>query len=703
MIGRKKKEEAKKEFRRKNISPILTDIRHPSVSRFYSPHNATASSGNKKVTAKKPVVRKDVTPRKRAEVPDRPKVSVATTETSKRFELSSVSASRKRRARMRYAVPTMALVVILSSFGLWNLKEDVVGSSKAAFNDFQAAISAAQKYDADGIKKSLISADRGVENIEGKTGFLKLIPFLKEIPAFIGSIRELNRSAFSVITATEQLKKEGMSWIWGDGDKLLSTLKDIRRGADLISSFGGEVRNKLASIGMADGFSGGYLSMQSEIFGATGLIDGVISLLEGESYMAIFFMNDSEMRPSGGFIGSYAVVKLSGGEIEDISVNDIYYPDKFLETKIIPPSPMQAITADWEARDANWFFDFPTSASKVLGLMESSSVYADKNIKFKGALAMNHKVVTDILKVTGPVELPEYNMVLDETNFLETIQDEVARDSDIRGGERKNVLKSLLPEMVKRMKAMSSVEKKAVTDAIDHRLKNKDIQIYSTDKRIESFVVKQQWAGEVYDLPDSVFGDYLAVVTANLGGEKTDAYMRQKVTVKSVIEESGRVKNQVLITRVHGGKNADKSFYRVPNQSYVRILAPEKAQVVTATGATEKKITPKKNYAKEGYASDQDVMAFESGMESGKKVFGYWMTVVAGTDKTLSVDYERAAVFSEKFRFVYEKQSGSDSAISYAVEAPLGYIFKETGTSEFTYNNDDPPARLVIELNLEKI
>ena len=406
---------------------------------------------------------------------------------------------------------------------------------------------------------------------------------------------------------------------------------------------------------------------------------------------------------AGGFIGSYAVIKLAGGEIEDISVNDIYYPDKFLSSKVIPPLPLQAITADWGARDANWFFDFPTSASKVLGFMESSSVYADKNIKFKGAIAINHKVVTDILHVTGPVELPEYNMVLDEGNFLEAVQDEVARDSDIRGGDRKNVLKSLMPAMITRIKSMSSSDKKAVTDALTYRLKNKDVQVYSTDKRIENFAIKQQWAGEVYDMPDAAFGDYLAVVTANLGGEKTDAYIRQKVTLKSSIDENGYVRDAVSITRIHEGKNADKRFYRVPNQSYVRVLTPQKSQTVSATGATNKKVIPKKNYVKESYASDQDVLSFESGIESGKKVFGYWMTVPAGEEKTLSMNYERPGVLSENFRFVYEKQSGVDSMISYTVESPPGYIFEETGTSQFVYNNDNPPSRLIIDLTLAKI
>ncbi|MDD4930934.1 MAG: DUF4012 domain-containing protein [Candidatus Colwellbacteria bacterium] len=683
MIGRRKKEEPKKEIRRKNISPVLADVRHPSSFRLRTETSVKRSNPEPRVVTK---------PEKKGKE-----------RTEKRFELKGINVSRGRRSSLRFSAALAVMMVIALGGIVFVTKENIIGSVRGTYNDFQAAISAAKNFDAEGVKKNLAEADSGVKSMEDKTSFLKWLPFFKEIPGFIGSIRDLNKSAFNIIATAEDLKSNGATWIWSDGDKLVKALKDIKAAAANISSAGGEVRNKMATVGMADGFSGSYLLMQSEIFRATDLLDGLIGLLDKESYVVVFFMNDSEMRATGGFIGSYAVVKLSGGEINDISVNDIYYPDKFLDTKVIPPSPMQAITADWEARDANWFFDFPTSASKVLNFFELSSVYADKGIKFKGAIAMNHKVVTDMLRVTGPIELPEYKMVLDETNFLETVQDEVARDSDTRGGERKNVLKSLLPEVVNRIKAMSSTEKKAITDAFMYRLKNKDIQLYFTDDKIENFAVKQQWAGDVYNLPDSTFGDYLAVVDTNLGGEKTDAYMRQKISLSSSIDENGYIRNEVDIARVHNGKNADKAFYRVPNQSYIRILTPKKSQMISATGATNKKVVAKKDYVKEGYASDQDVLAFESGEEAGKKVFGYWLTVIAGATKTLSVNYERPGVLSDNFRFVYEKQSGVDSALSYRVEAPPGYIFKETGTSEYVYDNETPPTRLIIDLTITKL
>ncbi|MDD5099265.1 MAG: DUF4012 domain-containing protein, partial [Candidatus Colwellbacteria bacterium] len=310
----RKKKEPEKEFRRKNISPVLADVKHPSVSRFYSPHSLLSPASKKKT--KKEEINKTRRPKERsapvASVFRKPNLS---------FELTSVSASRKRRETMKIAVPAMIVTLVLSGVLLWKLKENIVFSAKALLNNFQSAVQAAKAYDIDGLRNDLYSADGNIKDIEKNTAFLKIIPFLKQIPAFASTIKNMNDSAFSVISLTDELKNNGMNWIWNDGQKLLSTLKKIRSAADDISTFGGLVRNKMASLGMADGFSGNYLSVQSELYGATGLLDGVISLLEGESYFTVFFMNDSEMRPTGGFIGSYAVLKLANGEIEDISVN----------------------------------------------------------------------------------------------------------------------------------------------------------------------------------------------------------------------------------------------------------------------------------------------------------------------------------------------------------------------------------------------
>ena len=55
------------------------------------------------------------------------------------------------------------------------------------------------------------------------------------------------------------------------------------------------------------------------------------------------------------------------------------------------------------------------------------------------------------------------------------------------------------------------------------------------------------------------------------------------------------------------------------------------------------------------------------------------------------------------YQFVFEKQSGTARHYSFAVSAPVGFVFKETNSPAYTYETDDPPSRLILNLTLEKI
>ncbi|MFA5052442.1 MAG: DUF4012 domain-containing protein [Parcubacteria group bacterium] len=654
-------------MQKNNISYLLTDVKHPS---------------RKKASAFAP--------------------------TKRRFELAGIGAGRKRESSLRFAAIMIMLVLISCGMAAWEIKENAMGTVLEAYKNFLSAADSAKRYDTEAMGKSLAKAGAGIETIGAYSGILSIIPTFKEMPSIISALKDFNVTAFSVAREAETLKRDAFSLVWNDGDKLISQLENIRSQLRSMTDSFSRIRNGVSSFGLGifGNDSANYLSLHSEMSDTADLLDGAINLLKGESNLVIFFMNDSEMRATGGFIGSYATVKIRDGEIKDMSVNDIYYPDKFLTEKVVPPTPMMGLTTDWEARDANWFIDFPTSASKVIGFLEKSPVYKDEGITFNGAIAMNHKVVTDILKITGPIELPDYGVVLDQTNFLSEVQKEVSRDSTLRGGERKNILKSLLPEVISRIQKMSVLDKEELVRAANQRLDNKDIQLYFTDKRLENFASKSSWAGEVYQTPASEYGDYLAVSVSNIGGEKTDAYIRQKVTLKSAISASGAISDKLSVKRIHEGDQAKEVFYRAKNQAYIKTLVPRGAKLTGTAGETIKTVVAAINYEKNGYATDGDVKLYEEGIESGKTVFGKWLTVLAGSDKELTMEYEYSGSrfpADGKFRFVYEKQSGVNSMFAYSVQAPPGYVFKETGTSMYEYESTNLPARLIVDLTLQRL
>ncbi|MCK4891403.1 MAG: DUF4012 domain-containing protein, partial [Candidatus Pacebacteria bacterium] len=68
----------------------------------------------------------------------------------------------------------------------------------------------------------------------------------------------------------------------------------------------------------------------------------------------ILFQNNSEIRGTGGFIGSYGILEIENGKIKNFFIDGIFNPDGQLKEKIIPPMPIQKISAAWSMHDANW-------------------------------------------------------------------------------------------------------------------------------------------------------------------------------------------------------------------------------------------------------------------------------------------------------------------------------------------------------------
>jgi len=519
--------------------------------------------------------------------------------------------------------------------------------------------------------------------------------------ASFGGLKNLVGALVGISSDVNKLKAEGFDFAFkGRGEELIVILRSLRANVLKLDALG---------VGFID---------KSTLSTASGGLEALITLLDkpGEQHLLILFLNPSEMRPIGGFAGSYGDVTLERGSIKNIKINDIYYPDHFLSKKITPPIQLQTVTVDWGARDAAWFFDFPTSARKTTEFIEASQIYAKDGVRFDGAIAINVKIVEDILTLTGPIKLPEYGLTLTKDNFLEEVQREVEEGRDKQVGENpKRVLGSLAPILIERLHQLSSSDKNTLALALFSRVANKDIQLYFRDPKVEDFVTKVNWAGEVASLPENVSGDYLAVVDANIAGGKTDARINQSIKLKSKIDSSGQVNNYLAVTRRHFGKDNEAPWYRAKNQNFIKIFTVPKAELLSLTGATPKDISPQINYASAGYSRDPLLESLErtrknisrynaeAYLESGKSVFAAWFSTLAGESKVLEVDYKSTQLSladGMKYLFILDKQSGVESAFQYELVAPAGYRWQETNGSTFAYKGDTIPARLELELTL---
>ncbi|MCL4406040.1 MAG: DUF4012 domain-containing protein [Patescibacteria group bacterium] len=559
------------------------------------------------------------------------------------------------------------------------------------------------------IDRSDISGDNagsGVEPLDwtpGDSSILQAFDFWSEGGRFPEYLIAFNKDIDAAESEMASLKQSGLNWLFEDGEALVASLERLEKTVSSINDKAALLRNVASKFGFAGKISPAYLNLQSGLYTIKDGLAGLQEVLAGNSHIAFIFENVSEIRPAGGFNGSYADAAVKFGKIETLTVNDIFYPDQYFEENVVPPKPLQVIAKSWGARDANWFFDFPSSAEKTLSFLNGSSAYKDKAVEFQGVVAINSRAVERILDICGPIDLPEYKLTLTKDNFLTEIQEEVSLNSASKGPARKQILKVLAPKIVERIQQSDDTQKERLFASIFESFNRKDIRVYFKNRRLETAAESLGMTGSIYKSADGDYADYLAVANANINGGKTDVFMKQKISLKSELLSDGTIKNNLEIVRTHTGQNQKLSFYRATNQDYIQILAPKEAKALKATGNTSRTVTPKVNYAKAGYSRDPDVELFESGFQSAKKVLGYWLDVRPGKTGKLAVSYEQPSMIRDHFRFVYEKQSGVESSFKYEISAPPGFIFKETGISAFSYESDDPPKRLIIDLNLKQI
>ena len=386
---------------------------------------------------------------------------------------------------------------------------------------------------------------------------------------------------------------------------------------------------------------------------------------KAKKYLLIF-QNNSEARPTGGFIGTYGVLDLDEGKIKNLFIDGVFDLDGQLVEKIVPPAPIQKISTAWSMHDANWFADFPSSAKKVSLFYEKAG-----GETVDGVISLTPTVMEKLLAATGPIEMPEYGAVLTSENFLDAIQYEVEIDYDKKLNDPKKILADFAPIFLDRLWRVWPDKSGEIISILSDSLSQKHILFYFSDDGLQEVFSGQNWTGEIIDADK----DYLSVVNTNINGYKTDKVIDQKIYHRSNINENGEIIDLVKIVRTHLGGKSQYDWYNKVNADYMRVYVPFGSELLSAKGHTLEANQPPIDYAAQGFKTDYDIIAQESALkrhssgtqifsESGKTVFGNW--VYASPGETVEIIYEYKLPFglnlkesNSSYSLLIQKQSGA--------------------------------------------
>jgi hypothetical protein len=605
-------------------------------------------------------------------------------------------------------------------------KHKVANSIASRESILQAGIQDLQNLDTQDAQEKFSSLNGNISGLS--SAFQRFGSFLSGSAGAIGTFSDLTKQLALLSQQIDALKSDSFDFLGGGESNLVSNLSAVRGTLAAIDADTNQLSSAASFMGSNSPLAGDdYASLKTQLAGAEKFLDAFVPWLATSTphHVLIFLQNPSEIRPAGGFLGSYADVTLANGTITDISVYDIADADAAFAQKIVPPKPLQLEVTRWRPADANWFFDFPTSASKTIWFFENAQFPCPMSlvtcpISYDGTVAVSPKIVSDLLSVTGPLKLPDFPVAFNANNFLVQIQNLVQQGQAQSATYPKQVLRDLADAIFQKLASSTNEERQNLLGMSLDWMNKKEVMAYFKDSDFENFLMNYGAAGEVYGLPQKFNGDYLAVVDANINGQKSDLYVSSTIAWVAQIGEDGMITNELSVTRKHNGNTSPYWWYRAPNQDYLQVFVTDGSVLTNENGGVKKIITPPINYARSGYSTDPLVAAIESSTlpyftypavttreESGKVVFATWAKVSAGQSTNVSFSYTHhlfiAPTPGMEYQFIFEKQAGTNRHYSFEIDAPLGYVFAENGIASWTYQSDDPPGRMIVNLTLQKI
>ena len=348
----------------------------------------------------------------------------------------------------------------------------------------------------------------------------------------------------------------------------------------------------------------------------------------------VLFLNNDELRPGGGFVGTFGTLNVLNGDVVSLRTTDVYHLDDLVADKMVllPPEPLRVYNqaGAWLLRDSNWSPDFSLSARQAIrlyeeeiSLLETVPEHIPQAESLDGVIALTPTFASKLLQLTGPISLS--GQTFTSENIAELLEYEVGRGFKEDGTpyeQRKEIVSDLISEVLTQLFALESAHWSDAFDLAKEALDEKQLFFYSEDVRAQDVLETVGWGGVFKEQP----ADSFMVVDANLASLKTDPVVDR--SIEYTIEPAGnRYKAQIRVHYDHTGAFDWKtSRYR----TYARFYAPQGSEFIRASGhlMNDKILNP-----------SQDEGNVDIYQELNRTVFGLFTSIEPGQSRDLLVEY----------------------------------------------------------------
>lgn len=402
------------------------------------------------------------------------------------------------------------------------------------------------------------------------------------------------------------------------------------------------------------------LAKSKEVSDWRGLVSKISDSLDSFLYIAatdggrrdflVLMQNEMELRPSGGFIGSFGVLSFEDGRLLGMDVGDVYDIDGQLKGHVEPPLPIKDVLGEpsWYLRDANWEIDF-TKAAKDL------EWFFDKETgrKIDGIITINLSVAKALLDQLGEVWVPDFDEKINSDNLFD--QAEFYSEKAFFAGSRQKstFLGKLSVALMEEIKSQKGMGQMGIVRAMLDSLDKNEMQIYVHDKKTASNLADLGWDGSVYSGGcgmENCTADYLYIVEANLGVNKSNYFLRRDI--ERTVDISDRAISRVVkinyenLARTAAWPGGDY-------KNYMRVYIPDDTNISEVSIYDSDELTDRK------VLTGEELMASSVG---DKRELAFLVTVPVPRKRTVEIRYSSQIDLNIASTFSYlsyvQKQSG---------------------------------------------
>lgn len=396
---------------------------------------------------------------------------------------------------------------------------------------------------------------------------------------------------------------------------------------------------------------------------------------DGPRTYLVLTQDPAELRPTGGFIGSFGIVTFDRGRLAAWRFQDVALLD-YPVTRypfVAPPEPLLKYllgpTQGWQLADSNWSADFPTAAQQAVALYRNEG----GTERLDGVLAMTTQTIDELLAVTGPVSVPSSGVTIasGETT-LKVLQ--ATRVAAATGGGRKAFLSALADRLFAALQALPPTRWLDLAARGDSLAGRRLVQAWLVDPRAQAVVARLGFDGGVRQGP----GDFVYPVDANLAPtSKLDLVTRRELALTVSLDPLGNATDRLEMAwtnEASAGGALPAAYRALPVEGtrttlgrFTRVLVPDRSRLMTVSGGSTLALTAPS----------------DTGTDAGRAWFGNYLRVLPGTARLAYTWVSPYAAGEEDgdppgtftYRLTVQAQPGAPATpLALRVELPAGAV-----------------------------